>query len=340
MVVVCGVKNNDCDQDNVKSVQLQQGGTEATFRVDGLKPGSYYLLGWKDLNSSHEIDAGDYVGVYSSDGGTSATVISGATNNANVTLAQMAAPDGNAVSGTVQVPAGSAVTDVVVFTCVPGAQVGCDPDKMVASGVTADGKYLLENVPAGPFHVMAWLDVNGDRQPNAGDLYGTFRDTGGALAQVQAPRQNVDLRLDNFPTAAPSTPAPAQLGGTWISGTSTGVDYYNPGSGQWAPPSGTGVLLQIHPDGTFTRGVTVQLSNYGCTTTVIGHYTGRVRVSGSEMVLEPTSSRQKYLSSCNSSLNYDREVPNVSLPFTWELGSDGRLVLTWPSGGKTYFNRT
>jgi len=85
--------------------------------------------------------------------------------------------------------------------------------------------------------------------------------------------------------------------------------------------------------------VTVQLSNYGCTTTIVGHYSGRVRVSGADLVLEPTSSRQKYTSSCNSSLNYDREVPNSSLSFTWTLEADGRLVLTWPSGGKTYYHR-
>lgn len=337
VVLACGVKDGDCDQNNIKVTHVQSSGAEAAYTLNDLRPGGYFVIAWTDRNDSLDIDAGDHVGLYSTDGGDTAATVTGATSGANITLGRVDTPSGMTVSGTLQAPHGTGPT--IVFTCVPGSDGACVDDKFTAASVAADGTFTLSDAPSEPFYLMAWTDANGDGRPGEGDLYGAHRDSGGAVAQLQAPRADVTVTAASYPSTAPTGPAPSQLTGTWVSGTSTGVDYYNSTTGQWAPPSGTGALLEVHADGTFKRGVTVQLSNYGCTTSIIGHYTGRLRVDGSALTLDPTSSRQKYTSSCNSSLNYDRTVPNASLPFTWEIDGYGRLVLTWPTGGKTYYTR-
>jgi|GEM_PF-6772904 len=380
VVLACGVKDGDCDQNNIKVTHVQSSGAEAAYTLNDLRPGGYFVIAWTDRNDSLDIDAGDHVGLYSTDGGDTAATVTGATSGANITLGRVDTPSGMTVSGTLQAPHGTGPTIVftcvpgsdgacvddkftaasvapsgmtvsgtlqaphgtgptIVFTCVPGSDGACVDDKFTAASVAADGTFTLSDAPSEPFYLMAWTDANGDGRPGEGDLYGAHRDSGGAVAQLQAPRADVTVTAASYPSTAPTGPAPSQLTGTWVSGTSTGVDYYNSTTGQWAPPSGTGALLEVHADGTFKRGVTVQLSNYGCTTSIIGHYTGRLRVDGSALTLDPTSSRQKYTSSCNSSLNYDRTVPNASLPFTWEIDGYGRLVLTWPTGGKTYYTR-
>ncbi len=340
MVVVCAVNGDSCDEVNYKAVRLTTSGTQAPFEVSGLPTGKYYVFAWKDANQSAAIDDGDLFGAYSTDGQAAAVVTASKTNVA-LNLTVQGGDIGNVVTGQVH-SAGALLPDrTVVFTCVLTAQGGCDEGQAVASGVTPQGQYLLEHVPAGPFMVIAWQDTNNDRALSPDDLYGVYQNVQGAAERVQAPRQGIDVHLGQLPsaTSAPTGQVPAALTGVWVSGTNTGTSYYNPSSGSWAPESGTGTYLKIGADGTFAKSGLLQSSVYSCSITFYSHAQGVTHFNGDEITLEAQVTHQKYNSTCTPGNNYDRITPNTSSSFKWALLDDGRLRMTWPDGNITYYTR-
>ncbi|WP_027482998.1 hypothetical protein [Deinococcus pimensis] len=339
VIVACRPLGENCDPAQFESTSVDTGGKSAAYRLENLPSGPYYLFGWKDNNGSQEVDDGDDFAVYSTDGRTPA-VVTASTASADLVLGRLATSEGGGVSGQVRAAPGGTLADVTVFSCVPGTDGACDPRKITTSRADPQGRFLLLDPPTEPFYVMAWQDQDRNGQLSDADAFGSARDAHGALVNVQAPRSGVTVYL-TAPTggANPGAGVPSALTGHWYRGTSTLVDYYNPTTGQWSPPSGSGTQLKINADGTFTRSVTGQLSTYGCTTTTFGYYTGTVAVTGNTLTLNPTYSRQKYTNDCTPSMNSDRDVPNEALQFRWAIDPRGELILTWPDGAQSTYGR-
>ncbi|MDM7323851.1 MAG: S8 family peptidase [Thermus sp.] len=57
----------DIDLECSKQVSIWRDGSSAPFTLPSLKPGKYVVVGWKDVNRNEEVDAGDYLGVYTDD---------------------------------------------------------------------------------------------------------------------------------------------------------------------------------------------------------------------------------------------------------------------------------
>lgn len=63
-VVACFLEANQCNVDspNTKSVAVSTAGATGSFTISGLVAGQYIVVGFKDINVSGQVDAGDYLG--------------------------------------------------------------------------------------------------------------------------------------------------------------------------------------------------------------------------------------------------------------------------------------
>ncbi|PZA07325.1 MULTISPECIES: S8 family peptidase [unclassified Meiothermus] len=62
VVLACYIAQGDCDPSRSKAIQIDQGGTSASYAIADLTDGDYAVLGWKDLNNNKNVDQGDYLG--------------------------------------------------------------------------------------------------------------------------------------------------------------------------------------------------------------------------------------------------------------------------------------
>lgn len=62
VVSACFITSSGCDQNRSSSVQITQAGPSAAYSLERLSSGSYYVLGWKDVNNNRRVDEGDYIG--------------------------------------------------------------------------------------------------------------------------------------------------------------------------------------------------------------------------------------------------------------------------------------
>lgn len=121
---------------------------------------------------------------------------------------------------------------------------------------------------------------------------------------------------------SPRTEVPDEVVGTWNYGTVTGVDFYDPSTGRWAPSSGIGQSYTFKKDGEFVWGGVFQLSNYGCTTTLHKWQHGTVVFDGTTFTRHAVEGAFKAQDSCNAANN--REETRIDPPssFQWEVGED------------------
>jgi hypothetical protein len=142
---------------------------------------------------------------------------------------------------------------------------------------------------------------------------------------------------------APRTSVPAELVGTWFQGSVSNTDYYNPSTGSWAGPSGTGVAYTFTANGEYQHAGVLQSSLYGCTSIVFGWDRGAVAVRGTEVTLTATSGRLKSEDNCVAEYNYDKSIAVDPTVVTYEVGVDDygteTLWLTWPDGQTLSFRR-
>lgn len=131
--------------------------------------------------------------------------------------------------------------------------------------------------------------------------------------------------------ATTSAELPADVRGTWLDSWSTSMEYslatkaYDFETGVWfdglpdlwdmAPNRGFG--LSLGADGSFlwVRGEDGGVG--GCQSYGVLVIKGTATVDGDRMRFHPTAGRQRYESTCDPSLNFDRALPNedFSMPF-------------------------
>ena len=147
------------------------------------------------------------------------------------------------------------------------------------------------------------------------------------------------------PTPSP-TSVPAEFTGTWYAGNVSGVIFNNPNTGQWSSPSGTGVTYTFNRDGTYEKGVLLQSSLYGCTSSFLAYQRGTVRVSGAApATFELTASyaRIKSVDNCVTKNNYEKDDPYRSETILVQRGRDEYnnevLQIRSPDGHPSAFHR-
>lgn len=136
---------------------------------------------------------------------------------------------------------------------------------------------------------------------------------------------------------------PKELAGTWYAGTVSSVNFFNPGTGQWAAPSGNGLFFNFAADGSYEKGVLMQSSLYNCSMTFFAYNKGKLELSGGQMVLHPEYGRIKSTDTCVSDNNYEKADQLNQETVLWELGTDdygnSTLYLGNPNGKPSAFHR-
>jgi uncharacterized protein (DUF2141 family) len=235
----------------------------------------------------------------------------------------------------------SDVNGMVVIACLFDSSTSdCNYEKSQYVAVNPDGSYLLSNLEPGRYVIIAWRDLNGNKNLDQGqDDIGYYTTADGQIAFVTPPASTIAVQVTSAstPTTNPltatnpltqpasnplTTPAPTSqtsnaLEGNWYQGSSSGVDYYNPSTGSWAAPSGSGFRFTFNPDGTYEYSGLIQSSLYNCTMTVFGYETGSYSLQNDILVLTQNVSKMKSQDTCNSDFNYEKDVP---------LETDYRLV--------------
>jgi uncharacterized protein (DUF2141 family) len=179
-------------------------------------------------------------------------------------VAVSSAQNALSVSGTVFAATGSSVQNAVVIACLLQNDT-CDQTRSRTQALTASGSsasFRLDSLERADYLFLAWRDLNGNGEADAGDEVGVYQQ-GGKPALLTPPATGVNLRLQPFngeldslleaaeaQSAAPQPSAPASSG---LSFTGRVIPRANSGL------SGTQVFAAIFVndnfDSTRTRGV-------------------------------------------------------------------------------------
>jgi hypothetical protein len=136
---------------------------------------------------------------------------------------------------------------------------------------------------------------------------------------------------------------PAELVGSWHTGSVSMIDYYDPYTGSWSPPSGDGYSYTFTSDGKFTYAGILQISVYSCTTTLFEYLEGTAEVQGTRLVIKPKKGKFKSKDTCNERYNYEKDADLDRDEYGWEIGINEYdqevLRMTWPSGEVSEYRR-
>jgi hypothetical protein len=146
---------------------------------------------------------------------------------------------------------------------------------------------------------------------------------------------------DKTDEKTPRTSVPAALVGEWQTGTVSSVNFYNPTTGVWGAPSGTGMFFKFTQDGYYEKGVLLQSSLYGHTSTFFAYNKGTMTVEDNMIVLYPTYGKIKSVDNMVQENNYEKPDELKSETMLWEKGFDEygleTLWLRYPDSGPSAF---
>jgi len=152
----------------------------------------------------------------------------------------------------------------------------------------------------------------------------------------------VDDNTNNNNNNTPKTVVPSVLVGEWQTGTMSSVNFYNPTTGVWGTPSGTGMFFKFTQDGYYEKGLLIQSSLYGHTMTFFAYNKGTMTVKDNEIVLYPTYGRIKSVDNMVQQNNYEKPDELKSETLLWEKGLDDygveTLWLRYPDSGPSAFH--
>ena len=117
---------------------------------------------------------------------------------------------------------------------------------------------------------------------------------------------------------------PAEVVGTWYSGSVSSINFFTPSTGHWDNAGGTGEFYTLKADGTFEYGWRLYSRLYGCAMTVMVYRTGTI-VSNSgqgSLVLRTAYARMRSEDNCNENGNYDKPIEEPDETLLYELGED------------------
>ena len=142
--------------------------------------------------------------------------------------------------------------------------------------------------------------------------------------------------------SAPTADAMLRTGlvGDWWEGTLSTIQFYDPTSGTWAPPNGTGTFLQLRADGSFRTGGVLTVTTGACTSTLLVDEHGTYTATGADagqLVLARQTGHSRATNTCTTQV-YDRDLEPETRTFAFSLGTDGqgRETLTRSENGSLH----
>jgi len=116
---------------------------------------------------------------------------------------------------------------------------------------------------------------------------------------------------------------PGALVGSWYAGRGGTTAPYDPVSGTFGRPSGSGLLYLFQPGGRYLKGFQSYESSGGCTTGFTVTEQGVIYATDSTLTTHPTSGRRVFEDTCAPSLDSDDPVTDLAdETFTWEVSGD------------------
>lgn len=135
---------------------------------------------------------------------------------------------------------------------------------------------------------------------------------------------------------------PAQMVGEWSSTSVSLTQYEDANTGVSAPTNGTGIILTIEKDGSYTEYGLLQTGMYSCQTKLTTHTEGKVSVEGSKVTFKPSSVKTQ-MTGCGSSDSGEKNGTKVIRTETFSFEKDqysGKPVmkLTGDDGQTTQYS--
>jgi hypothetical protein len=132
---------------------------------------------------------------------------------------------------------------------------------------------------------------------------------------------------------------PAELEGSWYAGRGGTTAPYDPATGSWGMPSGSGLVYVFEPGGHYIKAYQSYESAGGCTTGFTAFENGDLAVDGATLVTHPTSGHMVYRATCSPELDSDTPLEDlVDETFTWSREGD-TLLLRRDDGAEATFTR-
>ena len=253
-----------------------------------------------------------------------------------------------AIQGTVYAAPDSTVQNSIVIAClVVSNECSATLSKVgVVQGTGPSGKYQLENLGAASYLILAWRDLNGSSDLDAGDEVGVYAKNG-QPALVRSPATGIDLHLKNFTgdidgllesveatTTQTQAASPSQsLLGDWSTieflPNSNNVD-----TGRYVGSNNSFMTAKFDGQGKY------ELTQYiynttrtGCSSWIFVSTGGTYSASAQQLSFAPKTSNQINQSACFPATSYKRKNDPRDLTafrYWWMLApdSDGREVLS------------
>lgn len=256
---------------------------------------------------------------------------------ASVALSQ----NSGAIQGTVYaVPNGTVQNSVVIACVVVNDECSATLSKVgVVQGSGASGKYLLENLGTASYLMLAWRDLNGSSDVDAGDEVGVYAKNG-QPALVKSPAAGIDLRLKPFTgdmdallssaEVVSSPPLAAQPSKTLVGDWST-IDFMsstnNSDTGRYLGSNNSFTTAKFDATGKYELTEYIYITtSYGCSNWIFTTTGGAYSVSNGQLAFAPKTSNQIYQSGCRPANSYKRKNDPSNLKafnYWWKLEADG-----------------
>ena len=248
-----------------------------------------------------------------------------------------------AIQGTVYAVPNSTVSGSIVIACVVvNDECSATLSKVgVVQGTGPSGKYQFENLSAESYLMLAWRDLNGSSDLDAGDEVGVYA-RNGQPALVKSPALGIDLRLKSFTgdmdallgsAEVVTSPTLAPQPSTTLVGDWSTIDYLpstnNLDTGRY-----------LGSNNSFTTAKFDATGSIGCSNWIFTTTSGTYSVSNQQLAFTPKTSNQINQSGCHPVTSYKRKNEPRDLnefKYWWklELDGDGREALSLLASRKT-----
>jgi hypothetical protein len=144
------------------------------------------------------------------------------------------------------------------------------------------------------------------------------------------------------PASARSSAPDPRLLGKWRAGSVAATQYYNAYTGAPAPTSGSSFFYEFLPDGTYHMNGLMQMTTYGCTSSIWRDHSGTYRVEGNRLYIQPTQGVVKSRVCGGQEVTKEDKRELAVHTYHFESGSQGEnLVLGSVEGNARpdYFRR-
>lgn len=143
--------------------------------------------------------------------------------------------------------------------------------------------------------------------------------------------------------ASVSAPDAKRLTGKWRAGSVAMTQYRNAYTGASAPTSGNTFSYEFRPDGTYQYVGLMQITTYGCSSSVFNEHSGTYRVEGDRLYAQPSKGTVKsHVCGGQPTEKQDDLSVRVST-FHFENNSSGEMLVLGGTDGKAtrpdYFRR-